>query len=92
MSSSVGVTLKISADMIMPFKMEEQRRSYSSKFPLGYVAEGSSAQAISTIVCAILIEAALEKAGVKFIAENGGGPSVRLEKARHAATKPKKGD
>jgi hypothetical protein len=31
-------------------------------------------------------------APVEFIAENGGGPGVRLKKARRAATKPKKGD
>jgi hypothetical protein len=36
--------------------------------------------------------AAFESAGVEFIAENGGGPGVRLKKARRAATKPKKGD
>jgi hypothetical protein len=29
---------------------------------------------------------------VEFIAENGGGPGVRLKKARRTATKPKKGD
>jgi transcriptional regulator with XRE-family HTH domain len=28
------------------------------------------------------IQAALEKAGVEFIAENGGGPGVRLRKAK----------
>ena len=38
------------------------------------------------------IRRALESAGVEFIAENGGGPGVRLKKARRAATKPKKGD
>ena len=38
------------------------------------------------------IRAALESAGIEFIAENGGGPGVRLKKARRAATKPKKGD
>ncbi|HEY8008619.1 MAG TPA: hypothetical protein VIE66_17915 [Methylocella sp.] len=38
------------------------------------------------------LRAALESAGVEFIAENGGGPGVRLKKARRAATKPKKGD
>jgi hypothetical protein len=32
------------------------------------------------------------EAEVEFIAENGGGPGVRLKKARRAATKPKKGD
>ena len=32
------------------------------------------------------------KAGVEFVAENGGEPGVRLNKARHTATKPKKGD
>jgi hypothetical protein len=26
---------------------------------------------------------ALKKAGVEFIAENGGGPGVRLRKAKH---------
>jgi hypothetical protein len=36
--------------------------------------------------------ASLESAGVEFIAENGGGPGVRLKKARRAATKPKNGD
>ena len=35
---------------------------------------------------------ALESAGVEFIAENGGGPGIRLKKARRAATKPRKGD
>ncbi len=29
------------------------------------------------------IRAALEKAGVEFIAENGGGAGVRLKKRRH---------
>jgi hypothetical protein len=29
------------------------------------------------------IEAALEKAGVEFIDENGGGPGVRLRKSGH---------
>lgn len=29
---------------------------------------------------------------ITSIPENGGGPGVRLEKARRAATKPKKGD
>lgn len=38
------------------------------------------------------IRAALEIAGVEFITENGGGPGVRLKKARRAATKPKKGN
>jgi len=38
------------------------------------------------------LRTALEKAGVEFIAENGGGPGVRLKKPRCAATKPKKGD
>ena len=28
------------------------------------------------------LRAALEKAGVEFIAENGGGPGVRLEKSK----------
>ncbi len=35
---------------------------------------------------------AIEKAWIEFIADNGGGPGVRLEKARRAATKPKKRD
>ena len=35
-----------------------------------------------------LIQDATGTAGVEFIAENGGGPGVRLQKARHAATKP----
>jgi ribosome-binding protein aMBF1 (putative translation factor) len=39
-----------------------------------------------------VMQRALEAAGVEFIAENGGGPGVRLKKARRAATKPKKGD
>jgi hypothetical protein len=30
----------------------------------------------------IIIRAALEKADVEFIAENGGGPGVQLRKAR----------
>ena len=38
------------------------------------------------------VRAALEKAGVEFIAENGGGAGVRLRKARRPANKPKKGD
>ena len=38
------------------------------------------------------LKRALEKAGVEFIEENGGGPGVRLKKARRVATKPKKGD
>ncbi len=38
------------------------------------------------------IRRVLEDAGVEFIAENGGGPGVRLKKARRAATKPKKAD
>jgi transcriptional regulator with XRE-family HTH domain len=32
------------------------------------------------------IRSALEAAGVEFIAENGGGPGVRLRKARPAPT------
>lgn len=36
------------------------------------------------------VHAALEKAGVEFIAEDGGGPGVRLRKTR-VASKPKKG-
>jgi ribosome-binding protein aMBF1 (putative translation factor) len=39
-----------------------------------------------------VMQRALEAAGVEFIAENGGGPGVRLKKARRADTKPKKGD
>jgi transcriptional regulator with XRE-family HTH domain len=38
------------------------------------------------------IRAALESAGIEFIAENGGGAGVRLKKSRRAATKLKKGD
>jgi hypothetical protein len=38
------------------------------------------------------IIAALESVGVEFIAENGGGPGVRLKKPRNAASKVKKGD
>ncbi len=30
----------------------------------------------------LAIQAALERAGVEFIEENGGGPGVRLKKAR----------
>jgi transcriptional regulator with XRE-family HTH domain len=44
------------------------------------------AETVQTMKCA------MEAAGVEFIAENGGGPGVRLKKARRAATKPKKGD
>ncbi len=33
------------------------------------------------------VRAALEKAGVEFIAENGGGPGVRLRKAKRKAQK-----
>jgi predicted transcriptional regulator len=35
------------------------------------------------------IQAALEKAGIQFIDENGGGPGVRLRK-RQRAKQPKK--
>jgi hypothetical protein len=41
--------------------------------------EGSAAEpraAMRTVICQ-----ALEAAGVEFIAENGGGPGVRLRKA-----------
>ena len=34
-----------------------------------------------------LIESTLRKAGVEFIAENGGGPGVRLRKQKHAGGK-----
>ncbi len=34
------------------------------------------------------IRSALEAAGVEFIAENGGGPGVRLRKTRAAASIP----
>ena len=33
------------------------------------------------------LRAAIEAAGVKFIEENGGGPGVRLKKARREARK-----
>jgi transcriptional regulator with XRE-family HTH domain len=36
----------------------------------------------------VTITRALKKAGVEFIAENGGGPGVRLRKS-HVAYKPK---
>ncbi|WP_244430767.1 XRE family transcriptional regulator [Methylocystis sp. ATCC 49242] len=39
------------------------------------VGQGVSAEAMNKV------RAALEAAGVEFIAENGGGPGVRLKKA-----------
>ncbi len=44
-------------------------------------AEGNSALAASASAVAA-IRAALERAGVEFIPENGGGPGVRLRKGR----------
>jgi transcriptional regulator with XRE-family HTH domain len=44
-------------------------------------AEGSGAPAASAEVVAA-IRAALETAGVEFIAENGGGAGVRLKRAK----------
>lgn len=47
-------------------------------------AEGSG-QPPASLEAVAAIRAALETAGVEFIAENGGGAGVRLRKAAHAA-------
>lgn len=44
--------------------------------------EASHGEAVGLIDNIVAVRAALEKAGVEFIAENGGGPGVRLRKAR----------
>jgi hypothetical protein len=46
-------------------------------------AEGAENQTSMTVANDLAVRRAFEGAGVEFIDENGGGPGLRLRKARH---------
>jgi transcriptional regulator with XRE-family HTH domain len=60
---------------------ELSKRSHVSHVTINRFEVGQSASNHSTIAA---LQHALEAAGVEFIAENGGGPGVRLRKGTPA--------
>jgi transcriptional regulator with XRE-family HTH domain len=63
----------------------QSKLAETSNLGVSTIKNFEAARSIPTINNLAAIRAALEAAGVEFIAENGGGPGVRLRKSGAAA-------